>query len=241
MLPRLQLVREAIARSAERSGRSPAEVGLVAVSKGVPVTEIREALAAGVDWVGENRVQEALAKRSEIAELEGRMHLIGHLQGNKVRRAVEIFSLIHGVDSLPLARAIGEEGRRQGKTQDILLQVNVSGEETKFGFSPEAARRVLAEVLAIPGVRVRGLMTIAPRSDSAMNEGPTTSESARPTFRALRELRAAMEADTGHSLPELSMGMTADFSVAIEEGATLVRIGEGLFGPHRRIGRAQEE
>jgi hypothetical protein len=212
----LERVRERMARAAERAGRRVEDVLLVGVSKTVDVERIRRALAAGLPALGENRVQEA---RQKIALL-GRpvpWHLVGHLQTNKVREALELFDLIHSLDRLELARACDRRAAQRGRAVDVLVQVNVAGEATKGGFAPGELGRVLEALAALPGLRVRGLMTIPPPV--------TESEAARPWFRRLAGL--AKE----HGLAELSMGMSADFEVAIEEGATMVRIGSAIFGP----------
>lgn len=206
---------------------------MVAVSKGVDATRILEALDLGFQHFGEGRVQEAFDKQAAIGRLKGHLHLVGHLQSNKVRRAVELFELIHGVDSIRLARAIGQEARRQGKVQAILVQINVAQEINKFGLAPQGAREAVAEMLDIPGIELKGLMTIAPQSSKA--------EEARPVFQGLHALRETIAHQLGIELPVLSMGMTADYAVAVEEGANLVRIGEGLFGPRQPAGTSDED
>lgn len=217
----LERVRERISRAAERAGRDPAEVRLIVVSKGRSVEEIGEVLAAGHLILGENRAQEL---REKISRLPGDVewHFIGHLQTNKVNMVVGKVRLIHSVDSLRLAEVISMRACRLGVVQDVLLQVNVSGEESKFGIPPEEAGRLMEELLRLPGLRVRGLMTMAPAW--------AAGESARPYFRSLRELKG----DLGRSFPgagleHLSMGMTQDFEVAVEEGADLVRVGTAVF------------
>jgi hypothetical protein len=208
----LERVRERIARAAERSGRRADDILLIAVSKTVPVDRLREALAAGVPALGENRVQEARAK---IAAL-GRpvpWHLVGHLQTNKARDALDLFDVIHSLDRLPLAV---ELARRARGPVDVLVQVNLGAEPTKSGFAPAEVKAALDALGALPPLRVRGLMAIPPAVDAP--------ERARPWFRQLRELRDAA------GLDHLSMGMSGDFEVAIEEGATMVRIGTAIFG-----------
>jgi pyridoxal phosphate enzyme (YggS family) len=212
----LERVRERIARAARRSGRRPEDILLIAVSKTVPADRLRDAIAAGVPALGENRVQEA---RGKIAVL-GRpvpWHLIGHLQTNKVTNAIELFDVIQSVDRLPLAH---ELSKRAPRPVDVLVQVNVGEEVSKGGFAPREVKSALDAIQALPGLRVRGLMAIPPAVEDP--------ELARPWFRVLRELRAA----TG--LAELSMGMSGDFEVAIEEGATMVRIGTAIFGERSR-------
>ncbi|MGE5280141.1 MAG: YggS family pyridoxal phosphate-dependent enzyme [Deltaproteobacteria bacterium] len=226
----LGICRERISRAAGRSGRPEQGVALVAVTKGVAPDAIEEALAAGAGDIGESRVQEALAKHERLdrfARRAGRAlrwHLIGHLQTNKAREAVRIFDVIHSVDSVRVAEAIERHAARADKKQRVLLEVNVSGEGSKYGFSPAETRADLARIAAFPHVCVAGLMTVAPYSDDP--------ERARPVFRRLRELRDELNGlrIPGLGLRELSMGMTDDFEVAVEEGATWVRLGRVLFG-----------
>jgi PLP dependent protein len=209
-------VRERIAAACARVGRDPTGVTLVAVTKGRSPDELRALVDAGQHALAENRVQ---AWRDASAVLEGRevaWHLIGHLQRNKVRFC-RPFELIHSLDSLRLAEALDAEGARHEHRFDVLVQVNVSGEESKYGVDPAALPALLEQLARLPFVRVRGLMTMAPYDDDP--------ERARPHFRALRELGGRF------ALHELSMGMSGDFEVAIEEGATLVRIGSALFTP----------
>lgn len=203
------------------AGRPPESVQLVAVTKTVDAERIRAFYPFGVDLVGENRVQEALEKQSLLSDLPLTWHLIGHLQTNKVRLAVGRFALIHSVDSLKLLAAIDAQARTRNLVQDILLEVNVAGEATKFGFRSEDVSGALAVAMGLPGVRVKGLMTLAPPD-------PLT---ARPVFKALAALLAEGQRIYGSSqLTELSMGMSQDYRAAIAEGATLVRIGTALFG-----------
>lgn len=223
---RIEQVRAEIARAAERAGRSPEDVTLVAVSKTVPADRVRAAAELGITHFGENRVQEAEEK---IHALTGCLppgvtwHMVGHLQSNKARKAVRLFALIESVDSLELARLLSRLGVERGVPVPVLLEVNVGGEETKFGFAPAELPEVLPRILELPMLEVRGLMTIAPLVGDP--------EDARPYFRQLRELRDRLAtAYPSAELRELSMGMTNDFPVAIEEGATLVRIGRAIFG-----------
>jgi hypothetical protein len=212
----LERVRERVARAAERAGRKPEDVLLIGVSKVVEVERIRAAIAAGVAALGENRVQEAKAK---IAEL-GRpvpWHLIGHLQTNKVKDALPLFDLIHSLDRLELAQEFERRAAALGRTVDTLLQVNIASEASKGGFAPDAVSGALEAIGKLSHVRVRGLMVIPPEVERA--------EESRPWFRQLREM-----ADK-HGLRERSMGMSGDFEVAIEEGATMVRVGTAIFGP----------
>ncbi len=214
---RVEAVRLQIADACRRSGRSPEEVTIVAVGKGFPPEAVREAFAAGLSHFGENRVQEAQAKLPLLAGLAPRptWHMVGHLQTNKVKTALSLFDIIQSVDSLHLAQEISKRAPQSVRVP-VLLEVNVAGEAAKYGFSPEELPAQAADVRALPGLDVRGLMTIAPMA--------TDPQEARPVFRRLREL--------GHSLglAELSMGMTDDYPVAVEEGATIVRIGRAIFG-----------
>jgi pyridoxal phosphate enzyme (YggS family) len=212
----LERVRERIARAAERAGRRAEDVLLVGVSKTVDVPRIRAAVAAGLLALGENRVQEARDKIAEVGRTVA-WHLIGHLQTNKVRDALELFDVIHSVDRIDLARELDRRVRAKGRTVDVLVQVNMGGELSKGGWPPEAVETAVEAVSALAGLRLRGLMTIPPAVDRA--------EDARGWFRALRKLAER------HGVPELSMGMSADFEVAIEEGATMVRVGTAIFGP----------
>ena len=217
----LQDVRAAIAAAAQRSRRDPAAVRLVAVSKTVDLERIRAAIDAGQDLFGENYLQEA---RDKIAVLGRQVswHLVGGLQSDKARGAVELFDLIHAVDRLKLAQALDAAAARLAKVQDVLIQVNQAGEATKSGVAPAAAPALLREVARLPHLRVLGLMTMPPWFPDP--------EAARPYFRALRELRDHLRVLTGLPLAELSMGMSGDFAVAVEEGATLVRVGTAIFG-----------
>lgn len=212
----LERVRERIARAAERAGGRAADVLLVGVSKTVDVVRIGQAVTAGLPALGENRVQEA---REKIAAL-GRpvpWHLVGHLQTNKVRDALELFDVIHSVDRLDVARECDRRARQRGRPVDVLVQVNMAGEGSKGGFAPDELGRALEAIARLDQVRVLGLMAIPPQVERA--------EDARPWFRTLAGLAKQ------HDLAHLSMGMSADFEVAIEEGATMVRVGTAIFGP----------
>ena len=220
----LEDIKGRIREAALTAGRDPAEVRLVAVTKTVTLDRLQEAVAAGHTLFGENYIQEA---RRKITVLGPGLiwHFIGHLQSNKAKAAVEFFDLIHSVDRLRLARALDQAAARQGKVQKILLQVNLAGEASKSGTAPEAAQDLLREISRMPHLEVAGLMTMPPWFEEP--------ERVRPYFRALRELRDRlrdMQLVPG-GLPELSMGMTGDFEVAVAEGATLVRIGTAIFGP----------
>ena len=218
---RLQVVRDRISGAAARAGRDPESVTLVAVTKTRPVDVIAHALEAGITDVGENRAQELKQKVAVLGD-GPRWHFIGHLQTNKVRSAVGSVVLIHSVDRFGLAEGIARRAGALGSTQDVLLEVNVSGEESKHGVEPQRVVALASQVATLEGIRVRGLMTMAP-----FTEDP---ESSRPYFSSLRDLGEMVRRELPEA-SELSMGMTRDFEVAVEEGATLVRIGEAIFGP----------
>ena len=223
----LARVRERIAVAAGRAGRDVGGVRLVAVSKTHPASAVREALAAGQREFGESRVQEALPKIAEVGD-GPEWHFIGHLQTNKVRKAVGRFELFHGVDNEGLAAALNRVAGEFGTVARVLLEVNVSGEGTKFGFAPGSVEGVLEGLLQMPFLRVEGLMAMAPYSEDP--------ESARPVFAGLRELRDRLAGPTGAALPELSMGMSGDFEQGISEGATIVRVGSAVFGDRGQQG-----
>jgi len=217
----LDLVRHRIRAAAVAAGRDPSGIGLVAVSKTHPPEAVREAAGLGQTVFGESKIQEAMAKIPLLPpSLE--WHFIGHLQSNKIRKALPLFRLFHGVDNSDLAERMDRASEESACFPRILLEVNVSGEESKFGFQPDRLRREIAGLLALPRVKVLGLMTMAPYSDDPL--------AARPYFSALRRLRDDLEQQTGKPLPGLSMGMSGDFEAAIAEGSTLVRIGSALFG-----------
>ena len=227
---RLEAVRSRIAESARRAGRLPEEITLIAVSKTHPAEVLRRAIEAGATDLGENRVQEAEGKIEEVGRETARWHLIGHLQSNKARRAVSLFDLIHSVDSKELAlrlnRLCGEEGR---SSLPVLIQVDLGGEETKAGASESELPSVFERIAACEHLRLNGLMTLPPFFEDA--------SLVRPFFRRLRELRDHYKAQGafGDSRGELSMGMSHDFELAIEEGATMVRVGTAIFGErHKR-------
>lgn len=211
-------VRERMARACRRAGRDPASVTLVAVSKGQPAEAIAAAREAGIRHFGENRIQEAIPKIEQAtgAGVEATWHLVGHLQSNKARAAANAFDVIHSVDSARLLRRLDAAAPAP---RDVLLQVNVAAEPQKEGVAPEEVEGLVAAARGAANLRVRGLMTIAPMAGDP--------EDVRPVFRALRLLAERF------NLPELSMGMTDDFEVAIEEGATLVRVGRAIFGERR--------
>lgn len=210
----LALVRQNITDTAVRSGRKAQDITLVCVTKEAAIEQIRQAIACGVSDIGENRVQDAVKKYDVLGRLV-KWHLIGHLQANKVKKAVEIFDLIHSVDSVNLAEAISKEAAKINKVQNILIQANISGEKTKFGIKPEETLSLINNILPLNNIKVLGLMTIAPLVSDP--------ENARKYFRSLKELTDA------NNLDVLSMGMSNDYKIAIEEGATMVRIGSTIF------------
>jgi hypothetical protein len=215
-------VRQRLAAACARAGRDPASVALVTVSKGHPAEVVRAAADLGLCVFGENRVQEAKAK---IGLCPGRLrwHLIGHLQSNKCRDAVHFFEMIQSVDSLALAREINKWAEKSAKTMPVLIEVNVAGESSKFGYTPEKVLAELKELNALPKLELHGLMTVAPFAQEA--------EKVRPVFRRLRELKGQCEELLGAPLAQLSMGMSGDFEVAVEEGATMIRLGSAVLGP----------
>lgn len=223
---RLDRVRERIRAACERAGRDPQEVRVVAVTKGFRAEVAAAAVRAGLQDLGENRVQEAREKVPRVRELVGpeqvTWHLVGHLQRNKARWAVELFDWVHSVDSGTVAHELSRRATSARRTVRVLVEVNVAGEPTKHGVAPEAAPELVELVASLPGLRVEGLMTVAPLSPDP--------ESVRWVFRALRHLRDRIRTDRGLELRELSMGMTDDFEVAVEEGATWVRLGRALLG-----------
>jgi len=214
---RIEAVRLQIANACLRSGRSPEAVTVVAVTKGFPPEAVREAFAAGLSHFGENRVQEAQGKIPLLAGLAPRptWHMVGHLQTNKVKTALSLFDIIQSVDSLHLAQEISRRAPQSVRVP-VLLEVNVAGEAAKYGFSPDELPAAAEQVRSLPGLEVRGLMTVAPMAGDP--------QEARPVFRRLRSLAESLD------LRELSMGMSDDFEVAVEEGATIVRVGRAIFG-----------
>ena len=222
---RLAQVREHMADAARKSGRTAEQIELVAVSKTHAAEKVREAIEAGQLLFGESRVQEARAK---IPLLPSRLrwHFIGHLQKNKIRHALPLFELFHGIDSLALAQEMERIAEEEGIRPRVLLEVNVAGEASKHGFSPETLRRDLEAALSLGRLTIEGLMTLPPFAPEA--------EASRQYFIALRKLRDQLEAEFDVRLPQLSMGMSGDFPIAIEEGATLVRVGTAIFGERPR-------
>ena len=233
-------IRQRIAEAALRAGRQPGDIALMAVSKTMPADRIREAFEAGQRLFGENRVQEFQSKHAELSAASpaiaaaavsevfsiarARFHLIGHLQSNKAAKAAELFQAVDSLDSLRLAERLDGAAAKLGKTLSILIEINIGGEQAKSGVEPGSAEllRIFGAVPRLSHLELRGLMTVPP-----FTEDP---EGSRPYFRRLRELRDRLAIETKMELPELSMGMSHDFEVAIEEGSTLVRVGTAIFG-----------
>ncbi len=218
----LAQVKHRIARAALGCGRDPESVQLVTVSKTQPVALVRAAISAGAGIIGENYIQEARDKFNALIDQPARWHFIGHLQSNKAKYAVRIFELIHSVDSVKLAAEIDKQAQKTGKVQNILVQVNISREPTKSGIEQDQAMDLISAIAQNKNLSIQGLMTMPPFFDAP--------ERARPFFAALRLLRDRVEQTLHLPMKDLSMGMTGDFEVAIEEGATLVRIGTAIFG-----------
>jgi PLP dependent protein len=223
-------IQQRIRAACARAGREAASVTLLAVSKTHPPETIQTAVNCGLLHFGENKIQEARAK-IPLCPGKARWQFIGHLQSNKVRDAIELFEMIQGVDSLGLAREISKRAEQAAKMMPILLEVNVAGEASKFGYQPARLLAELKELNALPKIEIHGLMAIPPFSP--------LPEKSRPYFQRLRELKIEAEKILGFPLPHLSMGMSGDFEVAIEEGATIVRIGTALFG--ERLSRVPRE
>jgi hypothetical protein len=223
----LRSIRERIGAACSRCGRDPLSVCLIGVSKTVPASLIRAGVEAGLTVLGENYVQEARSKMEELSDLAISWHFIGHLQSNKARMAVESFDWVHTVDRVSLARELDRQAHRKGRRMPVLLEINVGGEASKSGVPVQEAISLYEMVSSLDGLAVRGLMALPPYEDDP--------EQARPYFRKLRELLEQLRgaAKTPAELKELSMGMSHDFEVAIEEGATMVRVGTALFG--RRV------
>src|SRR5438132_7821615 len=221
----LERVRKQIVAASEKSGRNVDELELIAISKTHDAVKVREAIEAGQTLFGESRVQEARVKIPELPS-NLRWHFVGHLQKNKIRHALPLFELIHSVDSLALAQDINRIAEEEGMHPRVLLEVNVAGEGSKFGFAPEKLRQEMESLLALPRLSILGLMTIPPIADEA--------EASRKYFVQLRELRDQLQTEFHVDLAQLSMGMTQDFLIAVEEGATLVRVGTAIFGERSR-------
>jgi hypothetical protein len=217
----LERVREQIVEAAAKAGTPVNEIELVAITKTHPAERIREAVEAGHALFGESRVQEARAKIPELPS-NLRWHFVGHLQKNKIRHAMPLFELFHGVDSLALAQEINRIAAEEGMHPRVLLEVNVAGEGSKFGFKTDILSAEMESLLALPRLSIEGLMCIPPLAEQA--------EGSRKFFAHLRELRSSLEKEFDVKLPHLSMGMTQDFWIAVEEGATLVRVGTAIFG-----------
>jgi PLP dependent protein len=217
----LKRVREQIAEATAKTGRAVNEIELVAITKTHPAERIRDAVEAGHTLFGESRVQEARVKIPELPS-NLRWHFVGHLQKNKIRHALPLFELFHGIDSLPLAQEMNRIAAEEGMHPRVLLEINMAGEGSKFGFRRESIDAEMEQLLALPRLSVEGLMCIPPLAEEA--------EASRRFFVQLRELRDLLEKEFDVRLPHLSMGMTNDFPIAVEEGATLVRVGTAIFG-----------
>jgi pyridoxal phosphate enzyme (YggS family) len=217
----LERVRAQIGEAAKKSGRQPEEIALIAISKTHDAERVRQAFEAGQTVFGESKVQEARAKIPELPS-SLRWHFVGHLQKNKIRHALPMFEMIHSVDSLALAQDINRIAEEEGLHPRVLLEVNVAGEGSKFGFQPNKLREEMESLLALNRLSIEGLMTIPPLAEKA--------EASRKYFVDLHQLRDALEKELKMNLPHLSMGMTNDFPIAVEEGATLVRVGTAIFG-----------
>jgi pyridoxal phosphate enzyme (YggS family) len=217
----LERVRDQIAQAVAKAGRAADDIELVAITKTHPAEKVREAVEVGQTLFGESRVQEARVKIPELPS-SVRWHFVGHLQKNKIRHALPLFELFHSVDSLALAQDTNRIANEEGMHPCVLLEVNVAGEGSKFGFKPNTVRAEMESLLALPRLSIEGLMCIPPLAEEA--------EGSRKHFVQLRELRDALEKEFDMKLPRLSMGMTSDFAVAVEEGATLVRVGTAIFG-----------
>jgi len=221
----LERVRERIARAAAKAGRAIDDVELVAITKTHPAEKVREAYEAGQTLFGESRVQEARVKIPELPSAI-RWHFVGHLQKNKIRHALPLFELIHSIDSLALAQDMNRIAEEEGSHPRVLLEVNMAGEGSKFGFQPDKLREQMETLLALSRLSILGLMTIPPLAPEA--------EASRKYFVQLRELGDRLQREFHVDLSQLSMGMTNDFAIAVEEGATLVRVGTAIFGERRR-------
>lgn len=219
-------IRQKIDSICAKIAKEAREITLVAITKGGTIEQIREAIEAGITDIGENKVQEAALKYSSLQAIGYglgtiKWHLVGHLQTNKAKEAIRVFDLIHSVDSLPLAFEINKQAANLGKIQDILIEVKTSPEETKFGFTADEAALVIKELFKLKNINIKGLMTIAPRVDNP--------ENTRPYFRNLRELKNKINQLTHQRLTILSMGMSGDFEIAIEEGSNMIRLGRAIF------------
>lgn len=216
-------IRQRILKVCSKINRDPGKITIIAVSKGRVLEQIKEAIDAGINDIGENRVQEAIAKFNALRTMNYKLrtHMVGHLQTNKVKDAVRIFDLIQSVDSLRLAEEIDKQADKINKIQDILIEIKTSPEESKFGLKADEAIEVITELTKFKNINIKGLMTIAPIADNP--------EKSRPYFRLLKELKDKINQLTNHQLTILSMGMTDDFEIAIEEGSNMVRLGRAIF------------
>jgi PLP dependent protein len=221
----LERVREQIARAAAKVGRAASDIELVAITKTHPAEKVRDAIEAGQNLFGESRIQEARVKIPELPS-NVRWHFVGHLQKNKIRHALPLFELIHSVDSLGLAQDMNRIAEEEALHPRVLLEVNVAGEGSKFGFQPDKLCEQMEELLSLPRLSILGLMAIPPLAEEA--------EASRKYFVQLRELRDRLQTEFRVDLSQLSMGMTQDFAIAIEEGATLVRVGTAIFGERKK-------
>jgi pyridoxal phosphate enzyme (YggS family) len=221
----LEQVRDKIAQAAAKAGRAADEIELVTITKTHAAEKVREATEAGQNLFGESRVQEARVKIPELPS-SLRWHFVGHLQKNKIRHALPLFELIHSIDALPLAQEINRIAEEEGMHPRALLEANVAGESSKLGFRPETLRKEMESLLSLNRLSILGLMTIPPFAPEA--------EASRKYFVQLRELRDRLQTEFHVDLPQLSMGMTNDFPIAVEEGATLVRVGTAIFGERSR-------
>jgi pyridoxal phosphate enzyme (YggS family) len=228
----LERVREQIEQAAVKAGRAAEDIELVAITKTHPAEKVREAIEAGQTLFGESRVQEARAKIPELPS-NIRWHFVGHLQKNKIRHALPLFEMIHSIDSLVLAQDMNRIAGEEGLHPRVLLEVNVAGEGSKFGFSPDKLRQQMEDLLVLPRLSILGLMIIPPFTEKA--------EESRRYFVQLRELRDRLQTGFRVDLAQLSMGMTQDFPIAIEEGATLVRVGTAIFGERSTKQKATDE
>ena len=231
---RLHWVRERIERAARLAGRNPADIQLIAVTKTVSVDRMLFAAASGCRTFGENRIQEALSKMEQVEAPGCEWHLLGPLQSNKIKSVVGRFAVLHAIDRVSVAEHLEKAIEGQGMRQRVLLQVNVSDEPSKHGFHPDRLGEAAVEIAKLKNLQITGLMTIAPLGIS--------SEDCRPYFRQLRKLAERLDRERipGVVMKELSMGMSADFECAIEEGATMVRIGRALFGPRPQLEKAEQ-
>jgi pyridoxal phosphate enzyme (YggS family) len=226
----LERVREQIAQAAAKVGRAAGEIELVAITKTHAAEKVHEAIQAGQSLFGESRVQEARAKIPELPSAI-RWHFVGHLQKNKIRHALPLFEMIHSADSLALAQEVNRIAEEEGMHPRVLLEINVAGEGSKFGFTPDQLHEQMEELLALPRLSILGLMTIPPLSEEP--------EASRKYFVQLRELRDRLQTEFRVDFAQLSMGMTQDYAVAVEEGATLVRVGTAIFGERSKKAKAE--